>query len=236
LFVYPVLARGSREYVAVTIPEGLRVQDVARIFERKELLDGSVFLRLVNDTSFVRRLAVPGRNLEGYLFPDTYYLEPVADNQESTVIKTMVDNFMRNVEPLKCGDSLPAILTMASIVEKEARLDRERPLIASVFWNRLRLKRPIESCATVMYALAWKKTQLKESDLSLESPYNTYRYPGLPPGPICSPGRASLSAARHPDTTDYLYFVARGDGSHIFSCTYKEHMAAKMLVSQYGKR
>ena len=236
VLLFPVLARGSQEFVSVTIPEGLRAPDVAALLEEREIIDAGEFLQLVNDTSFIRRSGLRASSLEGYLFPDTYYLEPIAQHREESVIKMMVDNFLKNTADMKCGDSLQAFVTMASIVEKEARLDRERGIIASVFWNRLRLKRPIESCATVMYALGWKKTRLLESDLNLDSPYNTYRYLGLPPGPICSPGLKSIAAARHPDTTDYLYFVAKGDGSHIFSRTYQEHIEAKVLVSRYGKK
>ncbi len=232
----PILERGSQEFISVTIPEGMRAPDVAARLAADEIVDADRFLQLVNDTSLVRRFRLRAGSLEGYLFPDTYYLEPVGRHQEESVIEMMLDNFFRSTADLECGDSLEAFVTMASIIEKEARLDRERPVIASVFFNRLRRKRPIESCATVMYALAWKKSRLLESDLKLDSPYNTYRYLGLPPGPICSPGLKSIAAARHPDTTDYLYFVAKGDGGHIFSRTYQEHVAAKMLVKRYGKK
>ncbi len=235
-FILPVLTRGSQEFMSITIPEGLRVKDVALLLEERELVDRDDFLKLVYDTVFIRKLGLSINSLEGFLFPDTYYLDPAHPNQSLSIIEMMVQNFFKNTKELKMGDSLYPYLIMASIIEKEARLDTERPIISAVFWNRLRLHRPIESCATVLYALDWRKTNLLESDLKIDSPYNTYRYPGLPPGPICSPGLKSIVAACYPDTSSYLYFVARGDGGHIFSRTYQDHIQAKMMVNRYGKR
>ncbi len=119
------------------------------------------------------------------------------------------------------------IITLASIIEREAKLDRERPIISSVFHNRLKKNKLLQSCATVQYALGERKEDLTLKDLEIDSPYNTYKHLGLPPSPIASPGKASIEAALFPEDTDYLYFVAKGDGSHIFSKTYSEHLNAK---------
>ncbi len=234
LFLLGTLIRGSREYMALTIPEGFQSRDIGQLLARNEIMKVEEFQALVTDTVLIREFDIKANSLEGYLFPDTYYLDPRIDKRE--IIKMMVRNFFKNIKELKLDDSLQIFLIMASIVEKEARLDEERPIIASIFWNRLRMNRPIESCATVLYAIGQTKPKLTEADLKINSPYNTYRILGLPPGPICSPGLKSITAARYPEVTDYLYFVARGDGSHIFSKTFQQHLEAKLAVNKYGKR
>lgn len=234
LFLFDILNRGSNEHLSLTVPEGYNLQDIGHLFQTREIMDSQEFDQLMTDQGLIRELGVEDASLEGYLFPDTYYFDPIYDKKE--IIRMMVRNFFQNVKDLNLGDSLRPILIMASIIEKEARLDRERPIIASVFRNRLRIHRPIESCATVLYVLGWTKKRLTDADLTVKSPYNTYQNPGLPPGPICSPGIKSLAAAARPAQTDFLYFVSKGDGSHIFSKTYQEHVVAKAAVSQNGKR
>jgi UPF0755 protein len=171
-------------------------------------------------------------SLEGYIFPDTYSLSRLQD--EESIIGILVGNFTRHIaaDNLSNRDSLHQVIVLASIVEKEAKYEDERPIIASVFINRLKLKRPLESCATVLYVLKAEKPmatrqQLSDRDLKVVSPYNTYLHAGLPPGPICSPGESSIRAVISPADVDYLYFVAKGDGRHYFSRTYREHVAAK---------
>jgi UPF0755 protein len=146
----------------------------------------------------------------------------------------MVDNFKTRIKQITTipPESLKTVIIIASLVEKEAKIDPERPIIARVFFNRLKLNRPLESCATVIYAYKLKNpdtviTHLREWDLKYDSPYNTYLYSGLPPGPICSPGINSIKAALFPADVGYLYFVAKGDGTHHFSKTYREHLEAK---------
>ncbi len=168
-------------------------------------------------------------DLEGYLFPDTYSFARGAG--EDQIVDLMVSTFRRNWEEVLAArsDVEPdprELVTLASIVEKEALLDDERPLIAGVYRNRLRRGIALYADPTVIYALKLRGTwdgNLRRPDLELDSPYNTYRYPGLPPGPICSPGLASLLAAADPAQTDYLYFVSRNDGTHVFASTLREH-------------
>jgi UPF0755 protein len=182
----------------------------------------------------VRRFGVPGQTLEGYLFPDTYAFS--SSQTDSEIVATFVKNFKKHTAGLKISDadSLFRIVILASLVEKEAKFEDERPIIARVFLNRLALNRYLESCATVLYALKaadfekyHDKKQLLERDLHIISPYNTYTHLGLPPGPICSPGDRSIRAAFEPADVDYLYFVSKGNGRHHFSRTFKEHSAAK---------
>jgi UPF0755 protein len=171
----------------------------------------------------------PCDTLEGYLFPDTYLVEPGAD--EADLITRMLQRMKQElaspeIAPLlkQSKYDLHQVLTVASLVEAEAEKDSERPLIAAVFYNRLRLHMPLESCATVEYALGQHKAALSVKDTYVDSPYNTYRHYGLPPGPICSPGHASILAALKPAKVDYLVFTAKPDGSHYFTRTYKEHL------------
>jgi UPF0755 protein len=182
----------------------------------------------------VQELGLAVDNLEGYLFPETYFFDVETD--ERAVVKIMVDQFhqvfadslYRRLPVLDL--SLHQAVTLASIVELEAVAAEERPVISGVFQRRLKLNRRLESCATVEYALGVHKKRLTNADLKVQSPFNTYRYRGLPPGPIGNPGRAAILATLYPTDTEYLYFVARGDGTHIFSRTNKEHVHAKQLV------
>jgi len=232
------LASGGKSEIIVTIPEGRTIYETADILNVKGVVNREEFIRLCADRNFIATLGLKTPTLEGYLFPDTYSFNP--QSSDSQVIRTMVENFQSRLHKYGVSDpdSLRKILILASLVEKEAKYDDERPIIARVFLNRLRTGRPLESCATVIYALKNNpydlydadeihKTVLTEKDLKVSSPYNTYLFTGLPPGPICSPGEKSFAAALNPAETDYLYFVAMGDGRHHFSRTYREHLAAK---------
>ncbi len=234
LYFIDELSFSAEKEIIVTIPEGLTIDETAAILEARALISRDVFTKLCADREFTRKLGYDSATLEGYLFPDTYFFSE--SQNETTICRILLRNFkthMRNLK-LDASDSLREILIIASLVEKEARFDDERPLIAGVFINRLKIHRPLESCATVIYALKASGnprfanyTALLERDLKFESPYNTYLHLGLPPGPICSPGARSIQAARHPASTDYLYFVLMGNGRHFFSRSYKEHLAAK---------
>ncbi|RKX71759.1 endolytic transglycosylase MltG [candidate division WOR-3 bacterium] len=220
------LRRGGIDTIRVTIPEGFSLQQITHRLARLGLIDIDTFTRLAHDPEFIGRLGFPGvTTLEGLLFPDTYIFSIF--NSEEEIITRMVKRFKEIIKQLGIRDSLYPILTLASIVEKEAKIDSERPIIAAIFLKRLRNGRPLESCATVNYALGGHRRRLRLSDLRIDSPYNTYRYPGLPPTPICSPGKASLKAVMNPKETQYLYFVSNGHGGHYFSTTYWGHLLAK---------
>ncbi len=233
IYVIQKLIQGVRSDITITIPEGLTVYEVADIFYKRKLIDDRrTLIRLCHDRNFIKSLGLNVPTLEGYLFPDTYSFE--ANESVNKIIRRMVENFLRQLASITTipADSLQNTIIIASLIEREAKHDEERPIIAQVFFNRLKSKRPLESCATVIYAYKQKNpdtviTYLRDKDLKVESPYNTYLHLGLPPGPICSPGLISLKAALNPAPGNYLYFVSKGDGYHHFSKTYKEHLLAK---------
>ena len=225
------LSSGMGKNDMVTIPEGLRADEIARILATQSKIDPSRFMGLVRDSSFATSLGVPSDRLEGYLYPDTYPFYPLLSPDE--VARVMVGRALRIFEGelatpgARQGLTLHQLVTVASMVAAEAVMPSERPRIAAVFYNRLKLGMMLQSDPTVMYALGIYRNRVFYSDLNVKSPYNTYRNKGLPPGPICSPGRAAFHAVLFPlpDSTE-LYFVARGDGTHIFSRSWEEHLAA----------
>lgn len=217
-----------------TIPEGYTLKEMAAVFAAKGLFSEEEFMRAANSdqiplpAGFTPQAGTP--RLEGYLFPDTYEVKTGASPEE--VIRKMVDRLAEKFTPAmqerakQLGMTPSQVITLASIIEEEAKKDEERAIISSVFHNRLKKGWKLESCATVQYALGKHKEVLYDKDLEVESPYNTYKYAGLPPGPISAPGIASIEAALYPAQTDYLFFVAKKDGSHIFSRTFAEHQRA----------
>jgi UPF0755 protein len=211
------LRRGDVFVIPVTFPEGLNVVEMSKIFESKGFGTAASFVEAA-------------RKLEGFLFPDTYALSRHTDAPR--LVHQMHEAFEHALSPemLAAANArsltLPQLVTLASIVEKETGNPAERPLVASVYENRLRIGMPLQCDPTVIYALELAGRydgNIRRDDLSFDSPYNTYRYPGLPPGPIASPGRASLDAVVHPAESEYLYFVSRNDGTHVFSKTLSEH-------------
>ncbi|MFH0802492.1 MAG: endolytic transglycosylase MltG [bacterium] len=218
----------------ITIPEGLTSRDIVAILEKRGVFAGipdagDRFLRLVKE-----------KNYEGYLFPETYEF-PDTDTPEA-VMERMKALFDQVALPLwkTRQKGLPVdfsgAVILASLVEREACLDRERPIIAGVYYNRLRKKMTLDCDATIQFALGDVRESLTLEDLKVDSPYNTYSHPGLPPGPIANPGRESLKAAMNPASVPYLYYVLneiKGDGSHSFSVNYKDHLTA---ISKYMKR
>lgn len=231
----------------VTVPEGLCLRQVAELVEAKGLGSQDEFLSVVDSPGdFNITFPRPERGLEGYLFPDTYKVarHPGASGDLVGMMLARFDevvwqDVLKGRHPAEVGrgnpgsaadspiSSLHELITLASMVEGEAKLDADRPIVAAVLTNRLKLDMKLECDATVQYALgAGRKERLTYDDLKLPSPYNTYLHPGLPPGPINSPGRASIEAALHPAVVPYLFYVARPDGSHIFSRTYAEHLRA----------
>ena len=218
------LVKGKGVLEVVTIPEGLTSSQIAEIFYKKGIIkDKERFLKIVKE-----------KGLEGYLFPDTYYISENYD--EEKVIDMMIKRFKEKLpknfsEKTKAlGLSEKKVITLASLVEKEAKYPDDRPKIASVFLNRLKKGMKLESCATIQYILGTPKPNLTYKDLKIESPYNTYLHKGLPPTPICNPGEASIIAVLNPEKTDYFYFVADKDGHHLFAKTYKEHLKNKKKV------
>lgn len=222
------LTRGDVILNTVTIREGLDRFAIARLFSAEGLGTEKDWNRLTGDPELIRDIAPQARSLEGYLFPDTYKFDP--GTPASTIVKTMVANFRRSfgneLAYITSGLDLHDTVTLASIVETEARLPEERPMVASVYLNRLHKQMRLGADPTVIYAMKlagrWDGN-IRKADLQMESPYNTYRVAGLPPGPIANPGVAALRAAAAPARTSFLYFVAKQDGSHAFSTTLAEH-------------
>jgi len=227
------LLKGKKLTVRIKIREGLKINEtIYALRKHKDTdIDISKIDSLVRDTNFIRKLGIKEPTLEGYLFPDTYIF--FKGEKEENVIKHMVDRLFDIVKPSQefkirsMTFNTHEILTIASMIEREAMVDREKPIIASVIYNRLGKNMPLQIDATVLYALGYHKSRVLYHDLRVKSPYNTYRNRGLPPGPIASPGFQSIMAALHPAKTDYLYYVATGKGDHIFSETFEEHIKAR---------
>ncbi|MBD3347548.1 MAG: endolytic transglycosylase MltG [Chitinivibrionales bacterium] len=228
--------------ISATVREGLTIEQTARVFAKTFPIDTTKFLALCRSDSFTSRFSIPSGSVEGYLFPDTYFFPEEVSAGE--IIDRMLDRFERawsNLdfsEEIKSKYSMHEIVTMASIVEREATLPEERPRIAGVFYNRLRLGYPLGADPTVRYLLRKFSGPLRVSELNTSSPYNTRKYPGLPPGPICSPGASSLQASVSPMDTKELYFVAKWDGSgaHDFSVTGAEHERKKRKIRRMNEK
>jgi UPF0755 protein len=238
--VLETLRRAPLQLERITVPEGLTRTQIAGLLQRAGAVDSARFVSLTESKELIKRLGLSERHLEGYLFPETYLIAKNASEEE--IIERMVGEFFEVFTDSlytrldAVGLSLHEAITLASMVEREAVVQKERPIISSVFHRRLKLKRRLESCATVEFALGVHKKRLTNADLKVESPYNTYRHSGLPPGPIGSPGRASILAALYPSETEYLYFVARGDGTHSFTRTNREHNAEKRAIRLRQRR
>ena len=228
--VADVLTEGRVRMLALTIPEGWNNRQIGDYFASKGLVkDRQEFLDLASDPAVLGHYRIPGKTTEGYLFPDTYMVPlkyPAAKVQD-----IMIRRFFEVLEELEIKQTDPAELhrrvILASIVEREAKKEEERPIMSQVFLNRIEKRMRLESCATVQYLFDRPHPRLLEKDLFIESPYNTYRHGGLPPGPISNPGKAAISAAFHPDSVPYLFFARKPYGSHHFSVTFKEHLEAK---------
>jgi UPF0755 protein len=184
----------------------------------------------------LERYSIPFSSVEGFLFPDTYVVAKGLSAEQ--IVSIMIDRFFEELRNLDfegySDEKLGQVVIIASLVEREAKIDSERPLIAAVFYNRLAKGKRLESCATVQYILGKTKERLLFSDLQVDSPYNTYLHSGLPPGPISNPGAKSIQAALFPADVDYLFFVSKRDGSHYFSTTYREHLEAIEQYNQTG--
>lgn len=231
------LVKGEVIPYRITIPEGFTLNKIARRLGENGVVNEERFLELCYDKDFFKEINfIPKNSLEGYLFPATYEISK--GMKEEDIIRMMVDRFKKRViERYEAqvegqGFSIFEITTLASIIEKEAKVDYERSIISAVYHNRLKQGLKLCACPTVLYALGEHRANLSKEDLNIDSPYNTYLYPGLPPGPICSPGEASIRAAVFPKDVDYLYFVSKGDGTHRFTSTFSQHKRAKRVINR----
>ena len=226
LLVY--LTQPKLANIKVTLPEGILTSEMAQILYQKLNIDSAYFMSFVNDSAFCHRVGIEANSLEGYLLPETYFFTYEMDEED--IILTLLagmfsifeaDSVQNQMANLKM--SRHQILTLASIIEGEVVVDSERALVSSVYHNRLRRGWHLAADPTIQYIIPGPPRRLLNADLELDSPYNTYKYRGLPPGPISNPGRLSVLAAIFPEETRYMYFVASGDGGHHFSRTAAEH-------------
>ncbi len=236
VLILETLSKGIVITHPVTIPEGYTIKQIGELLEEKGLVKNEEFLAITGDPDVAKRYGISGQSLEGYLYPDTYQfgrgLSPMS------VVEVMVKHFWEVIGPLRekieqSGMTIEEVITLASIVEKETGRAEERPIIASVFLNRLKKKMRLETDPTVIYGIKDFNGNLKRKHLTQRTPYNTYVIRGLPPGPIANPGKEAIEAVLFPATTDYLYFVSKNDGSHYFSKTLIEHNKA---VQKYQKK
>ena len=234
------IARGDVYVRAITFREGLNIREMASLFESGGFGAAADFIAAARNAALVSDIDPAARDLEGYLFPDTYTLQRRTTAEE--LVERMVSRFKKSWTPelqqkaLARGLNLRQLVTLASIVEKETGKAEERPIVAGVYTNRLKIGMGLQCDPTVIYALMLAGRydgNIRRDDLQIDSPYNTYRYAGLPPGPIAAPGEASLIAAANPADVPYLYFVSRNDGSHVFATTLDEH---NRNVNEYQRR
>jgi UPF0755 protein len=239
-----ILRQGRQELFRVTVPEGVTLRKTAAILEAAGICDAASFLEAASDGALLGEYRVPGRSMEGYLYPDTYLFE--ARYPAELVVRKMADTFFARLDELGAGGLTPAELyekvTLASIIEREYRAADEAAVIAAVFQNRLERGMRLESCATIEYVITEIQgkphpRRLFNRDLEAQDPYNTYIHRGLPPSPIAAPGATALKAAFFPDNNDFLFFrvVDPAAGRHYFSKTFDEHIAAgELLVKRSG--
>ena len=232
--VLDALTRGKGLVHTVTIPEGFSLASIAPLLGRALSVPPESVMVAASDSSLRHRLDVPTPTLEGYLFPDTYTFAEGTSPEEA--VNVLVARFEKVWKPewtarlQQLAMSRHDVITLASIIEKEARLDEERPVISAVYHNRLKRGMLLQADPTVQYALGRHVDRVLYKDLEVDSRYNTYKHPGLPPGPIASPGAASIQAALYPANVPYLYFVADPDGHHEFRETYAEHTEARAQI------
>ncbi len=228
--------------VTVTIPEGLNIRQIGRLLQKHIGIDSARFVEEAKNDSLIKLLGVDAKNLEGYLFPDTYQFQFGSLNREKEIVSVMASTFRKKITPEMREEmknkkiTLKELVTMSSIVDGESRYEPEKKTIAGVYYNRIKKGMKLQADPTVQYILpGGAKNRLLFSDLKIVSPYNTYLNKGLPPGPINNPGLSSIIAALYPEQNRYLYFVAKGDSSHRFAENYDEHKKNIKLYQQYLK-
>lgn len=231
------LVRGERKYYNVLIPEDINAREIAQRLMFYKLVNENDFLELFADQSFIASLGIRADSLEGYLFPSTYRLDRSMTTRE--IIRMMVNKFWKEITPdirlqaEKRGLTIHQLLTLASIIGKESMASSEKPLISAVFHNRIKIGMKLQSDPTAIYGLKEDVKTVLSKHLRLDTPYNTYRIKGLPPGPIANPGIDSIKAALNPAKVGYLYFVSKNDGTHYFSNDLASHTKA---VAQYRSK
>lgn len=221
--ILQMMEEGKVKYTILTIPEGYSIKEIGKLLQDRGIgTEEGLKKALENIKDFP--YLTPNGNYEGYLYPETYYLS--VDTNENEIVKAMTGEFLKKFPPEKYPDKKKFYqeLIMASIIEREAQLKDEKPLMSSVFYNRLKKGMNLGSDATVNYIYDYTKRRMYYKDLKIDSPYNTYMYKGLPPGPISNPDYNSVMAAINPAKTDYLFFVVTSNGKHTFTKTYKEHL------------
>ena len=261
--IFNKLVKGEVTPIEVLIPEGLTIREIAQILKKEIGVDSARFVEIATNSQVAESLNIPASNLEGYLFPNTYRLNWGTD--PAKLMQVMVNEFKKVFTPAlserakEINFSMHDVVTLASMIEAEAKAGEERETISAVYHNRLKLGMLLQCDPTVIYAIGGERLVLSKAegsrttlhlnhserftspptlllkDLEVDSPYNTYKYPGLPPGPICNPGKASILAAIYPANVDYLYFVAKGDGTHIFSSALDDHNRAKNKIKRAQK-
>jgi UPF0755 protein len=230
------LVRGEKKYYNVTIPEDISANDISQRLLSLRLINEEEFLRLLTDRGFISSLGIKAENLEGYLYPDTYRLDRSMTTRE--IIRVMVSQFWKKITPAikkrseEMGMTIHQLVTLASIIGKESGVSSEKPLISAAFHNRIRRGMRLQSDPTAVYGLPGNVKVVLSKHLKSNHPYNTYRINGLPPGPIANPGIDSIRAALYPAQVNYLYFVAKNDGTHYFSSDFANHTQA---VLKYRK-
>jgi UPF0755 protein len=221
---------GKGIFQSVTIPEGLTVKETADLLANMQIADKERFLAEAGDPELLSLLGLDDKGIEGYLFPNTYHFTPATPERD--IIMAMTEQFRRVFAPLleQKGAAIQLtpheIIILASIIEKETGVEAERPVVSAVFYNRLQRQMPLQSDPTVIYGLKAFDGNLTKKNLNDPNPYNTYRIPGLPPGPICNPSLSSIKAALQPAGVPFLYFVSKNDGTHLFSETLEAHNLA----------
>ncbi len=237
--VIEMLLEGETEQIKITIPEGYNIRNITKLIEKCLNIKKSIFINYAYDKTVLKKYGIKGESLEGFLFPDTYNFSRFSNLDE--IVKVLINHFNEVYEEesaryvYRKNNTRMNIITMASLIQAEAKFTSEMPMIASVYYNRLKKGYRLECDPTVIYAMGYHKERLTYKDLKYKSPYNTYIYYGLPPGPICNPGRMAIRAALYPAQTNYLYFVADVDGHHLFSLSLKEHNKKIRIVRNRRK-
>ena len=235
------IQQGLVNYYKVTIREEMTMREIVKQLDSEGFGTVKNYQRVLQEIPLIADLDPLAKNLEGYLFPETYFV--TRSMTESEIVDTMVKEFLavwtatRSQRAREIGLTMREVITLASLIDKETGLPEERPIVSAVFHNRLHKNIKLASDPTVIYAVKQIKEYdgiINQSDLALDSPYNTYLYPGLPPGPIANPGLESIDAALHPADVNYLYFVSKNDGSHFFSSNYRNHHKAVQRYQRNG--
>jgi UPF0755 protein len=243
--ILDLLSSGKQELISVSIPEGYTISQIGELLQEKEVANLEEFISAAHNPELLNQYNIVGDSFEGYLFPDTYYFDPEMNSE--IVVKQMVENFFTKITTIpglteKSPEELQDIVNLASIVEKEYRLSEEAPLIASVFTNRLRRSIGLYSCATLVYIITEIEKRphpdvITIADTKIDSLYNTYKWHGLPPGPISNPGLIALGAAANPPKTNYYYFrlIDPEQGKHVFTSNFDDHIEAGETIQTKKK-